>query len=742
VLRYHLGYLLADLQQAKRQFNWQSLHTLNASKTALAVTLAVLVAYLIQAQDVFWAGITAVVMMQPNVGASFEKGFHRILGTLTGAMVGLLVLGFFYTSPYLLFTISFALVFYTSCQFKHSTYSYSWIVANGTYLMVVYSSLLTPELDITIAFYRCLEIVIGVLVAHSVNLLIFPQHAQNQLARGVSQLINIVSQTSPLLQSLPLARQNAIKPIGEFSQGINKCRALLKSAQQEAKTINPQQPKAALVRCQRLIHCLADISQLNPGIYDDPGHQDLRFHALFNDLTRDMQQDLRQLLDQLAKDIVQHQYPASYPQLAKLNKHLVKCRRRLDRLRKKKIHTRFQVTDTLALHHLLATWQQTIEELTKALTPQAEPTEPATPAKPIGLTQYLKKHFIKTTDTHKLALKIALASTLAPVLWLQLDLPGGMGALITVIAVCMQHNITDVQHKGLLRMLGCLLGGALGILVLGFGINSLLLLLALLFIGTGLFAYIFTSGGGGSSYMGLQAGVAYLITLVNSTGPALSLSPAIERLTGILLGLVIISLIFNFIWPEKTANKLLELTNTINQASREFVNQLVSAILANQPATFDLADTNLQATLEKAQHYAQQAAKEGSLAKRPLIMIKRIQQQQQGLYEQLVKISTSAPIQWPEDNELKQAFNAVLTATLSYLTADSNSQATALEKQQQAVNKLLTAIRHKSLTWPRKTLARVKLAPLGLQGTYYQAICRLLEDIRHNEQKLNRLLSH
>lgn len=52
-----------------------------------SVCLALYVAFRLQLGDAFWAGTTAALVCQPRLGASLRKGWFRLIGTLSGALV-------------------------------------------------------------------------------------------------------------------------------------------------------------------------------------------------------------------------------------------------------------------------------------------------------------------------------------------------------------------------------------------------------------------------------------------------------------------------------------------------------------------------------------------------------------------------------------------------------------------------------------------------------------------------------
>src|SRR5271155_3970107 len=60
-----------------------------------SVSLALYVAFWLQLDDPFWAGTTAAIVCQPQLGASLRKGWFRMLGTLIGAIVSVVLIACF-----------------------------------------------------------------------------------------------------------------------------------------------------------------------------------------------------------------------------------------------------------------------------------------------------------------------------------------------------------------------------------------------------------------------------------------------------------------------------------------------------------------------------------------------------------------------------------------------------------------------------------------------------------------------
>src|SRR5262252_7544723 len=60
-----------------------------------SVCLALFVAFWLQLDDPFWAGTSAAIVCQPQLGASLRKGWFRMIGTLVGAAMSVVLVACF-----------------------------------------------------------------------------------------------------------------------------------------------------------------------------------------------------------------------------------------------------------------------------------------------------------------------------------------------------------------------------------------------------------------------------------------------------------------------------------------------------------------------------------------------------------------------------------------------------------------------------------------------------------------------
>ncbi|MGU3492505.1 FUSC family protein [Xanthobacteraceae bacterium A53D] len=145
------------------------------------------------------------------------------------------------------------------------------------------------------------------------------------------------------------------------------------------------------------------------------------------------------------------------------------------------------------------------------------------------------------------ALTVGIAVMLVPVVWSVLGLPGFHQTPITAFIVVSAAR-EGIGWKSLNRCMGCVAGAALGflgLLILDGGLWPWLL-----FVACGLF--LFTQicfGGSVIAYTGVQAGIAFLLVVVEEPIPHLDLHEGVARMWGIGGGILLVVLVSLATWP-------------------------------------------------------------------------------------------------------------------------------------------------------------------------------------------------
>jgi uncharacterized membrane protein YccC len=135
----------------------------------------------------------------------------------------------------------------------------------------------------------------------------------------------------------------------------------------------------------------------------------------------------------------------------------------------------------------------------------------------------------------------ALANWLAPVSPVTIGLTAVMVMAVPMTAI-VEADTRFIVQRAAHRVIGCLLGALLGLACLAIVGSDFAIWTVLLLVGVWLCSQIQT-GTTGISYIGTQAMFAFVMSMVQSQGPPLSISPGLERLVGVVAGLSLLFVI-------------------------------------------------------------------------------------------------------------------------------------------------------------------------------------------------------
>jgi uncharacterized membrane protein YccC len=119
--------------------------------------------------------------------------------------------------------------------------------------------------------------------------------------------------------------------------------------------------------------------------------------------------------------------------------------------------------------------------------------------------------------------------------------------MIMPATVVKQEGITAIYQRAVHRVIGCVMGGLLALLLLPLAGDSLPLYGLTLALGVGVGVHI-QGGRAGISYIGTQFCFAFIVTLVQGPGPATSITPGFQRLVGIAIGCLMLGAVV-LVWP-------------------------------------------------------------------------------------------------------------------------------------------------------------------------------------------------
>ena len=134
-----------------------------------------------------WIVWTIFHVNSEDAGASLIHGVQRVVSTLAGAAVGMLIAIAFADEPQFMFVAIGVAV--AVCMFLSRTTSArdSSVLAGFTMLLVVTSRLDSPGVEVETALWRALMILVGVVLGTGAQLVLWPQDPEQRLLDDVVQ---------------------------------------------------------------------------------------------------------------------------------------------------------------------------------------------------------------------------------------------------------------------------------------------------------------------------------------------------------------------------------------------------------------------------------------------------------------------------------------------------------------------------------------------------------------------------
>jgi multidrug resistance protein MdtO len=155
------------------------------------------------------------------------------------------------------------------------------------------------------------------------------------------------------------------------------------------------------------------------------------------------------------------------------------------------------------------------------------------------------------------ALKTTMAVMMSYAIYSLLDWPGMRTAIVTCFFVALS-SLGETVHKLLLRLSGAVIGGLIAGLCIVFvlphltDIGQLCLLVFTVSVGA---AWVSTSSEL-LAYAGMQIAFAFFLGVLQGYAPATDLTVLRDRVAGILLGNIVITIIFSSFWPQSARSAI------------------------------------------------------------------------------------------------------------------------------------------------------------------------------------------
>src|SRR5512132_727573 len=205
------------------------------------------------------------------------------------------------------------------------------------------------------------------------------------------------------------------------------------------------------------------------------------------------------------------------------------------------------------------------------------------------------------------ALKVTFAAMFCYIVYEGIDWSGIHTAFITCTFIALESTGATL-HKGILRIGGCVIGGALALFTIVFLMPHMVTIASLVVVvgGASAIAGWVAAGSEMISYAGLQIAFAFFYSVFQGYAPDTDLDNVRNRVVGILFGLVVTGLVFRYIWPERTIDRLrAALRQALLQLARLLeIPRLESSIETAKSETHALIPETSR-TFEQARRYAE-----------------------------------------------------------------------------------------------------------------------------------------
>jgi uncharacterized membrane protein YccC len=166
-----------------------------ALRNWLASMLALYIAFSFQIDSPVWAWLTVWIVAQPTPGMMLSKSLYRVIGTIVGAILGIVLIALFAQTPEL-FVLALALIV-AGCTVASNILTnfraYATVLAAYTAGIIASDAINTPDQIFFIAMARASCILIGIASAIVVTSIFAPHHSEETVREKLLSLLKDAS---------------------------------------------------------------------------------------------------------------------------------------------------------------------------------------------------------------------------------------------------------------------------------------------------------------------------------------------------------------------------------------------------------------------------------------------------------------------------------------------------------------------------------------------------------------------
>jgi uncharacterized membrane protein YccC len=321
---YRLNILLEN-------FSFKSALFRHSFRFMIAIVFGYLLGFLLNIQNTYWILLTIVVIMRPSYGLTKERSKDRIIGTLIGAVIAVVIV--FMTQN----TIIYGILAYISLilAFSLIQQNYKSAAAFVTISIIFVYSLMNPN-TFEVIQYRVLDTIIGALIAVVANYLILPSWEVNNLSNILLNALKMNKSYLLAMQKLyqnpeknklsyNLSRKDAFLAVGNLNGSFQRLTQDPKSKQKEFQLIYE-----IVTLNQTIISAIASIGNFIIHHQTTPASKE--FNLLISEISDRIEMSYQNITSNEAKQKIntktvekaEHKLLDTYEQLSKLRDENIK----------------------------------------------------------------------------------------------------------------------------------------------------------------------------------------------------------------------------------------------------------------------------------------------------------------------------------------------------------------------------------------------------------------------------------
>ena len=466
-----------------------------------------------------WAITTIFTVSQADAGASLRKSFQRVIGTLVGGGLGILMVAAFSDFPYVYVPVLCAVAGFGIFASLTTTSPYVMLLGSFTFVLVAYFPPGASEnAAVETGLWRVVGIALGVICGTGAQLFLWPDDPEIKLRQALAARLRSVARVMGALAVREDRGDDAPRTPVLANDDLTVELDLLANAEALYPSLRQRHTEqlAVIVEVDRL---MTTAVWLLGASREWPATPDERRRRGFDELSAEC--------TRLADALDAGRPPAPLPPM---ELHIAEE----------------EGGDVVGLRPVLEDTRLALSRVREAL----GFLDPARPAAASALdapaaTPLLTPGFsLQNTAAIGLAFKAAVGVMVCYVLMHALAWSALVTAGVTVVLIS-QTSFGATLQKSMLRMGGAILGGALGILTIVVAMPNMTTIGSLLIVagvGFAIAAWI-TVGSSRISYMGLQTGMAFALCVTDPSGPTTDLTTGRDRVLGIFVGVVVMLLV-------------------------------------------------------------------------------------------------------------------------------------------------------------------------------------------------------